>query len=239
MPSSVLDPSCDPRLGSDLLWRDVRAAWFARPAPALFLDRDGVIIEEMGYIARPEDVRLLAGIAELIAGAKALGMAVVEVTNQAGIARGYFGWSDFVRVEDRVTELLAAQGASIDAVFACPYHPEGRPPYRLADHAWRKPNPGMIQEAAQLLHLHTRESVLVGDKELDQMAARAAGLKFGIHVLTGYGKERQAAALAAASEAFPVYIACGASGCLPLLQASMIQASTTQASIEKDQPCGS
>lgn len=229
MTSSVFDSFYDPRLGRDLLWRDVRAARFARPVPALFLDRDGVIIEEMGYIARPEDVRLLAGIAELIAGAKALGMAVVEVTNQAGIARGYFGWSDFVRVENRVTELLAAQGACIDAVFACPYHPEGRGPYRLADHPWRKPSAGMIHEASKLLNLDTRESVLVGDKELDQMAARAAGLKFGIHVLTGYGKERQAAALSAASETFAVQVACGASGCLPLLQAS----------IAKDQPCGS
>jgi len=231
-------------LGGDLLWRDVRIERFARPVPALFLDRDGVIIEETSYIARPEDVRLLPGIEELIIGAKRLGMAVVEVTNQAGIGRGYFGWSDFVHVEDRISELLAEGEASIDAIFACPYHPEGRAPYRFPDHEWRKPNAGMIHEAARLLNLDTQESVLVGDKELDQMTARAAKLKFGVHVLTGYGRERQAAALAVATESFAVQVVFGASECLRLLGPSSAPPSAATSSlrpleIARDRPCES
>lgn len=207
----------DPRLGSDLLWRDVRTGRFQRSVPALFLDRDGVIIEEKGYVARPEDVSLLPGIPELITAAKNLGMAVVEVTNQAGIAHGYFGWSDFVQVEDRVTELLAECGAAIDAVFACPYHPEGQPPYRRRNHPWRKPNPGMFSEAAKLMNLALDQSIMVGDKELDQLAAKAAQLRFGVHVLTGYGSAREPFARAVASPDFPVRIVSSASDCLSLL----------------------
>lgn len=196
----------DARLGSDLLWRDVRVLRFPSPVPALFLDRDGVIIEERGYIAKPEDVELLPGIPELIGAAKRLGMAVIEVTNQAGIGRGYFDWADFVRVEDRLTDLLALCGVAIDAVFACPYHPEGTFPYRQANHAWRKPNPGMLLEAANLLNLALDQSVMVGDKALDQLTAQSAKLKFGIHMLTGYGRANEAAARAVASGGFPVHI---------------------------------
>jgi D-glycero-D-manno-heptose 1,7-bisphosphate phosphatase len=196
----------DSRLGSDLLWRDVRVERFPHPVPALFLDRDGVMIEEKNYLAKPEDVELLPGIPELIGAAKKLGMAVVEVTNQAGIGRGYFEWSDFVRVEDRLTNLLAQRGVAIDAVFACPYHPQGSFPYRQADHAWRKPNAGMLLEAAELLNLALNQSVMVGDKELDQLTAKAAKLKCGIHMLTGYGRESESAARAAASQNFPVHV---------------------------------
>lgn len=196
----------DPRLGSDLLWRELRVPRFPAPAPALFLDRDGVIIEEKGYISKPEDVELLPGIPELIGAAKRLGMAVIEVTNQAGIGRGYFGWADFVRVEDRLTELLAQSGVAIDAVFACPYHREGTFPYRDANHAWRKPNPGMLLAAADLLNLALEQSVMAGDKDLDQLTAKAAKLKFGIHLLTGYGKANEAAVRAVASGVFPVHV---------------------------------
>lgn len=209
----------DPRLGSDLLWREVRVKRFARPVPALFLDRDGVIIEETGYVCRREDVRLLPGIPELINAARNAGMAVVEVTNQAGIGRGYFGWSDFAQVEDLVTTLLAQHGAGIDAIFSCPYHPEGLPPYRHPDHPWRKPNPGMFAEAAELMNLALDQSMMVGDKELDQMAAKAAKLKFGVHVLTGYGSARESLARAVASPDFPVHVVSGASACLSLLMA--------------------
>ncbi len=196
----------DSRLGRDFLWRDVRVRRFPSPAPALFLDRDGVIIEEKGYISKPEDVELLPGIAELIEAAKRLGLAIIEVTNQAGIGRGYFDWPDFVRVEDRLTDLLAQRGVAIDAVFACPYHPEGTFPYRQANHAWRKPNAGMLLEAADLLNLALAESVMVGDKALDQLTAKAAKLKFGIHMLTGYGRANEAAARAVASDGFPVRV---------------------------------
>ncbi len=210
----------DSRLGSDLLWRDVRVRRFPSPAPALFLDRDGVIIEEKGYIAKPEDVELLPGIPDLIGAAKRLGMAVIEVTNQAGIGRGYFGWADFVGVENRLTDLLAGRGVSIDAVFACPYHPEGTFPYREANHAWRKPNAGMLLEAADLLNLALDQSVMVGDKALDQLTAKAAKLKFGIHLLTGYGRANEAASRALASDGFPVRVLPRADEAIAVLYAS-------------------
>lgn len=194
------------RLGGDLLWRDLRVKRFAQAKPALFLDRDGVIVQEIGYLANPDHVELLSGIPELIAAAKARGMAVVEVTNQAGIGHGYFGWSDFVLVEDRLSQLLAEKRAAVDAVFACPFHPRGNPPYDHPNHPWRKPNPGMLLEAARLLHLDLEASVMVGDKELDQMTAKAADLRYGIHLRTGYGSETEAAARRIASERFPVYV---------------------------------
>lgn len=215
--SSLLTSFTDPRLAEDLLWRDVRVERFPQPVPALFLDRDGVVIEEKEYISNPDEVELMPGIPELIRAARTLGIAVVEITNQAGIAHGYFGWHEFVQVENRVKQVLADQGVSVDAVFACPFHPKGQPPYRHADHPWRKPNAGMLLEAAKRLDLNLRHSVLVGDKAVDQEAACAAGLAFGIHVLTGHGPAQVEAASAIASKNFPVYVVRRAAEAAPLL----------------------
>jgi D-glycero-D-manno-heptose 1,7-bisphosphate phosphatase len=216
--TSSFTPFTDPRLTEDLLWRDVRVERFAQPVPALFLDRDGVVIEEREYISNPQQVELMSGIPELIRAARALGAAVVEITNQAGIARGYFGWHEFVQVEDRVSQILAGQGVSVDAIFACPFHPQGEPPSRHPDHPWRKPNAGMLLEAAQLLNLNLRRSVLIGDKVADQEAARAAGLACGVHVLTGHGPAHEEASRAIASKNFPVHIVSGAGEAVPLLR---------------------
>lgn len=196
----------DPRLGADLLWRDLRVNRFPKPAATLFLDRDGVIIEEKEYIANPDDVELLPGITDLIRTARKAGMAVVEITNQAGIGRGYFGWQEFVLVENRTMKLLAERGEQLDAVFSCPFHPDGQPRYRVAGHAWRKPNPGMLLEAARLLNLDLPRSVLVGDKIADHAAGRAAGLAFAVHVLTGHGREHAAAVSKFAPSDFQVQI---------------------------------
>jgi len=197
-------------LGADLLWRDLRVKRFSAATPALFLDRDGVIIEEKEYISDPEDAHLLDCIADLIGTARKSGMAVVEVTNQAGIGRGYFGWAEFVSIENRVTQLLAGAGVSVDAVFACPFHSEALPPYQHPDHPWRKPNSGMLLEAASRLNLELSRSVLVGDKIADQEAARDARLAAGIHVLTGHGKDHEARVRAFSSQSFPVSIAASA-----------------------------
>jgi len=212
----------DLRLGEDLLWREVRIKRFPRSVPALFLDRDGVIVEERIYLSHPEDVELVPGIVALIRAARALGMAVVEITNQAGIAHGYFAWPDFVKVENELTRILGEQGAAVDAVFACPYHPQGRPPYGQPDHPWRKPNPGMLLEAAGLLNLNLRQSVLVGDKVADLQAARTAQLACGIQVLTGHGREHQRDCAALSSEDFPVHIVPGAGEAIPLLRQTII-----------------
>lgn len=196
----------DPRLGEDLLWRDVRVKPFPSALPALFLDRDGVIVEEKNYLADPDQVQLLPGVPELIQAARKAGMAAVEITNQAGIGRGYFGWAEFAAVENRVSELLAAKGVRLDAILACPFHSEGRPPYQHPDHPWRKPNPGMIREAARLLNLDLHQSLLIGDKAADQETARAAGLAGGIHVLTGYGRAQKEMACRVGSPGFSVQV---------------------------------
>ncbi len=196
----------DPRLGMDHLWRDLRVGCFPQPIPALFLDRDGVIIEEKEYIRDPAEVKLIPGITELIRAARKLGMAIVEITNQAGIARGYSGWPEFIAVENRLARLLAEKDAELDAVFACPFHERGLPPYDVPNHAWRKPNPGMLLEAARLLNLALPKSLLVGDKASDQLAARAAQLACGIHVLTGYGRAQKELCSSVATDLFPVWV---------------------------------
>ena len=118
--------------------------------PALFLDRDGVIVEEVGHLRRAEDVRLIAGAAEVIAAANRAGMPVVVVSNQSGIGRGSVRLAGFRgRSAADCLEMLAARGAFIDAVLACPYHAEAEPPYRHPDHPARKPNAGMILAAAR------------------------------------------------------------------------------------------
>jgi D-glycero-D-manno-heptose 1,7-bisphosphate phosphatase len=206
MSAKLVENFTDPRLGSDLLWRDLRVDRFSHPRPTLFLDRDGVIVDEKTYLSDPSQVELLPGIPEVICAARTLGMAVVEITNQAGIAHGYFGWHEFVQVENRITQVLAAAGASIDAIFACPFHPQGIDLYRAPNHPWRKPNPGMLLEAAAMLNLALSHSVLVGDKAVDINAAHTAKLAFGVHVLTGHGRAEEAASCAVAAPDFPVHV---------------------------------
>ncbi|RUY85510.1 HAD-IIIA family hydrolase, partial [Mesorhizobium sp. M7A.F.Ca.CA.003.01.2.1] len=104
---------------------------------------------------------------------------VIVVTNQSGIARGYFGWSDFAAVNGRVLELLRADNAFVDMVLACAYHEAGSGPLAAADHPMRKPNPGMLLEAASRLGLDLRRSLIVGDKEADMEAGQRAGLSQG------------------------------------------------------------
>lgn len=170
------------------LWAERRSEWptGAQGAPALFLDRDGVIVEEVNYLHRIEDVRLTTGAADKIAAINRLGVAVVMVTNQAGVGRGYYGWDDFRAVQDEIHRRLAAAGAHVDAVYACGYHRQAKPPLD-ADHAWRKPNPGMLLAAASDLGVDLARSWIVGDRAADLEAGRAAGLPGGALVATGYG----------------------------------------------------
>jgi len=166
------------------------------PRPALFLDRDGTIIEEVGFISRAEEVRLIPGAAEVIASANRNEVAVVIVTNQSGIARSLFEWADFAAVQARMLAELAKAGAFIDAVLACPHHPSGRAPYNHPDHPDRKPNPGLVRRAAGLLPIALAQSWLIGDRASDIIAAARAGLAGGLLVATGVGSrpsEQQAA----------------------------------------------
>ena len=156
-------------------------------APALFLDRDGLLVEEVGYLHRPEEVRLLPGAGALLAAAGAAGWARVLVTNQSGIARGYYGWAAFAATQARLEALLAAEGGGLELVLGCPFHAAGRPPYDRPDHPDRKPAPGMLLKAAKVLGCDLARSWILGDQASDLAAGRAAGLAGGIHLASGHG----------------------------------------------------
>jgi len=179
-------------VGKDHIWAQVfeSAERFTAPRPALFLDRDGVIVEEVHYLADPEQVRLIEGAASLIKAANARDIAVVIVTNQSGIARGYFDWGAFQAVQDKMlTALKAKTGAVVDAVYACPFHEKGQAPYAIADHEARKPNAGMLTRAHTALPIQLENSWIIGDKAGDLKAGLRAGLQGGVHVLTGHGRD--------------------------------------------------
>ena len=174
------------------LWCEIGSAAALAGRPALFLDRDGVIVVDTHYLCRVEDMRVIAGAPAAIARCNALGIPVVVVTNQAGIGRGYYGWAEFQAVQDAIAAELRAVGAHLDAVLACAYHGEGRQPLRVADHPWRKPNPGMILEAAKRLQVDLARSWIVGDRAHDLAAGAAAGLAGGT-LLAADDPERGAA----------------------------------------------
>jgi D-glycero-D-manno-heptose 1,7-bisphosphate phosphatase len=176
---------------------------------ALFLDRDGVIVEEVDHLHRAEDVRLIAGAAAVIATANRRGIPVVVVTNQSGIGQGLFGWEAFIAVQTRILADLAAEEAFVDGVFACPHHPKALPPYDHPDHPARKPNPGMLLGAAERLPLDLAASWIIGDRTRDLAAGHHAGLAGGLLVSTGYGDqqgEREAALSLAEDGKFRVLI---------------------------------
>jgi D-glycero-D-manno-heptose 1,7-bisphosphate phosphatase len=174
------------------LWCEVDAAVPPGRA-ALLLDRDGVIVADTHYLCRVEDMRMIAGAAVAISRCNRLGIPVVVVTNQAGIGRGYYGWDAFHAVQGALKAALAADGAHLDGILACAYHADGLAPLRVDNHPWRKPNPGMIVEAARRLRLDLPRSWIVGDRAHDLAAGAAARLAGGT-LLKADAQERQAAA---------------------------------------------
>jgi D-glycero-D-manno-heptose 1,7-bisphosphate phosphatase len=142
---------------------------------ALFLDRDGVINHETDYLYRITDVRWVEGIFPLCTTAQRLGYKLVVITNQSGIARGLYTESDFHTLMDWMRAEFLARNINLDAVYFCPYHPEGVGTYKR-EHPDRKPAPGMLLRAARDLSLDLARSVLVGDRCSDIAAANAAGL---------------------------------------------------------------
>ena len=150
--------------------------------PALFLDRDGTVIENTPYLNDPAQVSVIPGAREAIAAFRAKGYAVVIVTNQSGVARGLVSPEQYRAVEAAV---IAALGPGlVDATYACPFYPE---------HPWRKPKPGMLLAAAHDLALSLASSVMVGDALADMKAGAAAGLGVLVHVGTGHGGDERAA----------------------------------------------
>ena len=163
----------------------------AKKWQAVFLDRDGTINEEVGYLDRMEKLQLIPGAAEAIRLINESGMKAVAVTNQSGVARGIFTESFVAEIHARLREMLRAEGAFLDGIYYCPHHPtEGRVEYlKICD--CRKPAPGMLLRAAAELHLDPARSYMVGDTLKDIEAGGRAGAQ-GILVRTGYGEEAAA-----------------------------------------------
>jgi len=154
--------------------------------PAVFIDRDGTLTEEVGYVNHPARLKLLPRAAEAIRRLNAAGVAAVVVTNQAGVARGYFSEDVLHAVNDALRAQLARAHARLDGLYACLHHPsEGSAPYR-AQCECRKPKPGLLLRAADELGLDLGRSTMVGDKASDLVPGRTVGAA-AVLVLTGYG----------------------------------------------------
>ena len=148
------------------------------PRPALFLDRDGVLNEDHGYVHRWEDFRWIPGAREAIAAFNRAGWIVFVVTNQSGVGRGYYTEDDMHALHGRMIEDLAAAGGHVDAVYHAPQHPDAPlAAYRHPDPPDRKPNPGMILRALAEWPIDREASILVGDKPSDLEAALRAGVR--------------------------------------------------------------
>jgi D-glycero-D-manno-heptose 1,7-bisphosphate phosphatase len=174
------------------LWRECFETASCGGRAALFLDRDGVIVEECHYLRRPDDVQIIAGTGAAIRELNARGVPVIIVTNQAGIGRGYYGWTDFEQVQNTILDGLKRDGAAVNAVLACAYHEAAEGRFRVAGHAWRKPNPGMLLAAAEATGCDLSRSAIIGDRRTDLEAGANAGLRRGILVETGYGMTQAA-----------------------------------------------
>jgi D-glycero-D-manno-heptose 1,7-bisphosphate phosphatase len=158
---------------------------------AVFLDRDGTITREGEWIKHPSALELVPGAGAAIARLSGAGYVVVMFTNQSAVARGLITEAQLEVIHARLAELLAAEGAHLDAIYSCPHHPtEGVGPYRVECDC-RKPKPGLVLRAAAEMNLDLRRSWCVGDMERDLAAGAAAGLP-GILVATGKGVEEEA-----------------------------------------------
>lgn len=155
--------------------------------PAVFLDRDGTVNEQMGYINHISRFHLLPGAAKAIRLLNDKGIPVVIVSNQSGLARGYFPVELLDEVHEKMNRLLAEEGASIDGLYYCPHHPEAKEEQYRDTCNCRKPKTGMLLQAAEELNLDLSRSFLVGDRWSDIKCANNAGCT-AVHVLTGYGK---------------------------------------------------
>lgn len=154
---------------------------------AVFLDRDGTLNVDKGYVHRIEDWEWIPGAIDAIVALKKTGFLVIVVTNQAGIARGYYDETAITSLHTRINEELKGHGVAIDGFYHCPHHPELG---AVRECECRKPMPGLIYEAKRDFDIDLDRSWLVGDKMSDIQAGLSAGVK-PILVLTGYGKKER------------------------------------------------
>ena len=149
-----------------------------RARSAVFFDRDGVLNEDDGYVHQVANFRWIEGAQEAVRLANELNHLVIVVTNQSGIARGFYTEEDVAHLHNWMQQELSRRGARIDAFYYCPYHPEAKiERYRVADHPDRKPNPGMILKAMRDFNIDPSRSLIVGNEQTDLEAGRRAGLR--------------------------------------------------------------
>ncbi|WP_051554227.1 D-glycero-beta-D-manno-heptose 1,7-bisphosphate 7-phosphatase [Desulfobulbus elongatus] len=158
-----------------------------RLRPAIFLDRDGTINEQMGYINHLSRFHLLPGVGEAIRRLNEHDLPVVVVTNQSGLARGYFPESLLDAVHAEMHRLLALAGARLDGLYVCPHHPEAKDERYRLNCSCRKPKAGLLEQAARELGLDLARSYMVGDRWSDLRCGAAVGAT-SLLVLTGYGR---------------------------------------------------
>lgn len=156
---------------------------------AVFIDRDGTLNIEKEYLYRAEDFEFIPGAPEAIRLLNQAGILVIIVTNQSGVARGYYTEEDVENLHRHIERELQMYGAHIDAWFYCPHHPSGRGSYALPCNC-RKPLPGMLYEAAERYNIDLGNSTMIGDKRADSEAGLAAGCRT-ILVRTGYGANEE------------------------------------------------
>jgi len=169
------------------IWQEVRDTniYSKRDSPALFIDRDGTIIQLIDYLNDPKLVYLIPEIISIISIANKKGIKVIMITNQSGISRGYFDWDKFASVQNVIINKCKKIGATFDGIYACPDHPDKPTKFR-------KPNPGMLFAAQIDLKIDLSKSFIIGDTISDLEAGKRAGLKQGWLVPTGHGmRDRQ------------------------------------------------
>lgn len=154
---------------------------------AVFLDRDGTVTQEVGYVNHVERLKLIPGAASAIARLNRAGILAILATNQAGVARGYFPEELVGEVHKRLQYLLAEEGAHLDAIYYCPHHPNVGPPAYRQNCDCRKPQAGMLHRGEREFNLDLSQCFMIGDKITDPITGMRVGAK-GIMVLTGYGK---------------------------------------------------
>lgn len=154
---------------------------------ACFLDRDGVLIEEKDYLCDPEGVVLCDRAEEIFKHLRSRGYKIVLISNQAGIAKGYFKEEQLFAVQKRLDELLAKFGEKLDGVQYCYHHPKGVIPVYTMTCNCRKPSPGMILRAAEELDIDISQSVMIGDRVTDVQAGINAGCRAVAMLRTGHG----------------------------------------------------
>jgi D-glycero-D-manno-heptose 1,7-bisphosphate phosphatase len=156
--------------------------------PAIFLDRDGTLIHDEDYLSDPKKVKYFSGAAEALRTLKKAGYLLVVVTNQSGVARGYYPESAVKRIHRKMKRDLSKRGAAPDAFFYCPHYPGGKVKSLSRSCACRKPKTGMVQQAQRVLPIDLKRSFMVGDKRDDMLLSVNARLAGGLLVRTGKGK---------------------------------------------------